>query len=73
MCPVGVISGNSISLVSNGAGFDLKDHLLANPDLFGQTETRWILVDDDIDTYYKSWLDGEPYAARLSAEAGSVD
>ena len=55
-------------LVSNGAGFDLKDHLLANPDLFGETETRWILVDDDIDTYYKSWLDGEPYAARLSAK-----
>jgi phosphate transport system permease protein len=55
-------------LVSNGAGFDLKDHLLANPDLLGKTETRWILVDDDIDTYYKSWLDGEPYAARLSAK-----
>ncbi|MDA8898251.1 phosphate ABC transporter permease PstA [Porticoccaceae bacterium] len=55
-------------LVSNGAGFDLKDRLLANPDLFGKTETRWILVDDDIDTYYKSWLDGEPYAARLSAK-----
>ena len=55
-------------LVSNGAGFDLKDRLLANPDLLGKTETRWILVDDDIDTYYKSWLDGEPYAARLSAK-----
>ena len=55
-------------LVSNGASFDLKDRLLANPDLFGKTETRWILVDDDIDTYYKSWLDGEPYAARLSAK-----
>jgi len=55
-------------LVSNGAGFDLKDRLLANPDLFGKTETRWILVDDDIDTYYKSWLDGEPYSARLSAK-----
>ena len=26
----------------------------------------WVLADDDIDTYYKSWLDGEPYAARLS-------
>ena len=55
-------------LVSNGAGFDLKDRLLANPDLLGKTETRWILVDDDIDTYYKSWLDGEPYSARLSAK-----
>ena len=26
----------------------------------------WVLADDDIDTYYKSWLDGEPYAERLS-------
>ncbi len=53
-------------LISNGAGFDLKDHLLANPLLLNQTESIWILADDDIDTYYKSWLDGEPYAARLS-------
>jgi phosphate transport system permease protein len=53
-------------LLSNGAGFDLKDRLLANPLLLGETETIWILADDDIDTYYKSWLDGEPYAARLS-------
>jgi phosphate transport system permease protein len=53
-------------LVSNGSGFDLKDRLLANPLLLGTRETVWILADDDIDTYYKSWLDGEPYAARLS-------
>ena len=53
-------------LISNGAGFDLKDYLLANPLLLNQTESIWILADDDIDTYYKSWLDGEPYAARLS-------
>ena len=53
-------------LISNGAGFDLKDHLLANPLLLNQTETIWILADDDIDTYYKSWLEGEAYAARLT-------
>ena len=53
-------------LVSNGSGFDLKDRLLANPLLLGTRETVWILADDDIDSYYKSWLDGEPYAARLS-------
>ena len=55
-------------LISSGAGFDLKDRLLANPLLLGETEKVWILADDDIDTYYKSWLDGEPYAARLSAK-----
>lgn len=54
------------ALVSNGSGFDLKDRLLENPLLLGTRETIWILADDDIDTYYKSWLDGEPYAARLS-------
>lgn len=54
------------ALVSNGAGFDLKDRLVANPLLLGETEAVWVLADDDIDTYYKSWLDGEPYAARLT-------
>ncbi|MGB2045281.1 MAG: phosphate ABC transporter permease PstA [Porticoccaceae bacterium] len=53
-------------LLSNGAGFDLKDRLIANPLLLGEQEHIWILADDDIDTYYKSWLDGEPYAARMS-------
>jgi phosphate transport system permease protein len=53
-------------LVSNGAGFDLKDRLLENPLLLGDSETLWVLADDDIDTYFKSWLDGEPYDARLS-------
>ena len=32
----------------------------------GDSETLWVLADDDIDTYYKSWLDGEPYDARLT-------
>ena len=31
-------------------------------------ETLWILADDDIDTYYKSWLDGDPFSARLTSE-----
>lgn len=54
------------NLLSNGAGFDLKDRLLGSPQLLGKTESVWMLADDDIDTYYKSWLAGEPYAARLS-------
>ncbi len=41
-------------LISSGAGYDLKDRLLANPLLLGETENVWILADDDIDTYYKS-------------------
>jgi phosphate transport system permease protein len=54
------------NLLSSGAGFDLKDRLMANPLLLNETESIWILADDDIDTYYKSWLDGDAYAARLS-------
>lgn len=57
---------NLYKLISNGAGFDLKDRLLANPLFLNQTTTIWILADDDIDTYYKSWLEGDPYAARLT-------
>ena len=32
----------------------------------GETETIWILADDDIDAYYKSWLGGNAYTARLT-------
>ena len=54
------------ALVSNGAGYDLKDRLLSEPQLFNKTEKFWILADDDIDTYYKSLLKGKAYTARLS-------
>ncbi|WP_461516278.1 phosphate ABC transporter permease PstA [Porticoccus sp.] len=43
-----------VSLVSSGAGYDLRDRLIANPQLLGNTETLWLSADDDIDTYYKS-------------------
>ena len=56
------------NLLSSGAGFDLKDRLVANPHLLGRKESIWILADDDIDTYFKSWLAGEAYAARLSSK-----
>ena len=49
-----------------GSEMCIRDRLIANPLLLGEQEHIWILADDDIDTYYKSWLDGEPYAARMS-------
>ena len=62
------------NLLSSGAGFDLKDRLMAKPLLLNETESIWILADDDIDTYYKSWLDGDAYAARLSEkQIGWID
>ena len=54
------------ALVSSAAGYDIKDRLLANPGLLGSKETLWILADDDIDSYYKSWLDGNAYTVRLT-------
>tara|TARA_B110000503_G_scaffold134786_1_gene214292 strand:- start:1618 stop:2898 length:1281 start_codon:yes stop_codon:yes gene_type:complete len=54
------------NLLSSGVGYDLKDRLAANPQLLGEKESVWTLADDDIDTYFKSWLAGDAYAARLS-------
>ena len=56
------------NLVSEGAGFDFRDQLAQSPNLWGTKETLWILADDDIDTYYKSWLDDDPFSARLTSE-----
>ena len=56
------------NLVSEGAGFDFRDQLAQSPNLWGTKETLWILADDDIDSYYKSWLDGDPFSARLTSE-----
>ena len=56
------------NLVSEGAGFDFRDQLTQRPSLWGTKETLWILADDDIDTYYKSWLDDNPFSARLTSE-----
>ena len=62
------------ALISSGAGFDLKDRLLANPHLLNQKEALWLLADDDLDTYYKSLLDGAAYTARTSpAQIAWVD
>ena len=54
------------SVVSVGASFDLQKKLRAQPELLGQTKTLWLLVDDDIDTYFKSLDDAEPYTGRVS-------
>ena len=56
------------NLLSEGAGFDFRDQLAERPSLWGTKETLWILADDDIDTYYKSWLDDNPFSARLTSE-----
>ncbi|TNF06441.1 MAG: phosphate ABC transporter permease PstA [Gammaproteobacteria bacterium] len=55
------------SLVSSGAGYKLRDRLLHRPELMGQTETLWLIADDDVDTYYKSIGDeGGAFTGRTS-------
>lgn len=54
------------SLISIAAAFDLRDELAADPELLGQEKSYWILADDDVDTYYKTLLDGDAFTARTS-------
>jgi phosphate transport system permease protein len=58
------------AFLSPGAGFELRDRVLAHPDLIGTTLPVWLLVDDDIDMVVKGHIsrdeaDGE---SRVSAQ-----
>lgn len=54
-------------LISSGAGYELRDRLIANPKLLGQRETLWLIADDDIDTYLKSLGDKQgAFVGRMS-------
>lgn len=55
------------ALVSNGAGFHLRNKLEDDAALLQQTITVWLLADDDVDTYVKSRnSDGsEAFTGRL--------
>lgn len=57
------------SLVSSGAGYKLRDRLVAQPELLGQRETLWLTADDDVDTYFKSMGDeGGAFIGRTSEQ-----
>jgi phosphate transport system permease protein len=45
------------ALLSPGAGIDLRDRVVANPDRIGTTEAVWLLADDDIDMVVKGHID----------------
>lgn len=53
-------------IISSGAGFQLRDQVLANPSLLNTTTSLWVLADDDYDTYYKSRAGGEAYTGRFN-------
>lgn len=45
------------ALPSPGAGFELRDRVLENPALVGQTIALWVLADDDVDMLVKGHID----------------
>ena len=44
-------------MVSSGAAFDLREMVMANPDLVGQRLTVWVPADDDVDMLVKGHID----------------
>jgi phosphate transport system permease protein len=47
------------ALVSTDATFQLRDMVLANPELVGETRDVWVLADDDIDQFIKGYISRE--------------
>ncbi|MGD9236697.1 MAG: phosphate ABC transporter permease PstA [Desulfobacterales bacterium] len=47
------------SIVSSGASFQLRDVVLTNPDIIGQTLPVWVPADDDVDMLMKGHFDRE--------------
>jgi phosphate transport system permease protein len=45
------------SLLSPGAGIELRDRVLADPELIDTTLPVWLLADDDIDMVVKGYID----------------
>ena len=43
-------------LVSNGAGFQLREMVLADPSLIGTTRSIWVLASADTDMFYKGTI-----------------
>ena len=45
------------SLVSSGASYELRDLVLANPGFIGTTQSLWLLADDEVDMFFKGYID----------------
>ena len=53
------------SLMSAGAGLELRERVLADPGVLGTTAELWLLADDDVDMVIKGAIDrGTPEAER---------
>ncbi|MCP5056641.1 MAG: phosphate ABC transporter permease PstA [bacterium] len=56
------------ALVSSGAAFELRERVLANPELVGSTTSVWLPLSDDADLFFKGGIDASVEEAdrRLS-------
>jgi phosphate transport system permease protein len=45
------------AIVSNGAAYELRDRVMAEPKLVGSTRTLWLLADDEVDMLIKGQVD----------------
>ena len=64
------------ALVSPGAGFELRNQVLANPELLGGTVRQWVVADDDVDMLIKGHMDrtAEEAQRRISdAQLGWIE
>lgn len=52
------------SLVSSGAGFQLRRMVLDDPSLIGTTQDVWLLADDEVDTFVKGYIDRDVLEAN---------
>jgi len=48
---------NLYGIVSGGASYDLRERVLENPNLIGQTRTIWLISGDDFDMLNKGYID----------------
>lgn len=46
-------------IVSGGASYDLRERVLENPSLIGQTRTVWLISGDDFDMLNKGYIDAD--------------
>jgi phosphate transport system permease protein len=52
-------------LISSGAPFQLRDMVLDDPTIIGTTRSVWLLADDDVDQFWKGFVDRDlPESAR---------
>lgn len=54
-------------LLSSQAAFTLRDAVIENPDLIGQTQTFWFIASDDVDMFYKGNI-----SANAAGQAGKL-